>query len=78
MYSLLQRLEYQVVCEGFEHGTPEYAYRLLQLRVQTCRELRHLDACSSCVAYDECEYVKNYYREADERRRKQEAKKKNK
>jgi hypothetical protein len=62
MTKVLRQLEALAIAEGLKPGTPAYEFRMLQLRVQTCREMRRLSSCQSCVVYDECEYVKGYFR----------------
>lgn len=66
MTQVLRDLETTCAMEGLKPGTPAYEFRLLQLRVQTCREMKRLSTCNECYAYDECTYVKGYFAQLNE------------
>jgi hypothetical protein len=62
MRDILQRLRSQAEDEGFEAGTPKYEFRLLELRVERCRELQEVTLCSECKAFESCNFGKDYAR----------------
>jgi hypothetical protein len=56
--SVLNALKDVVISEGFRVGTEDFERRLLQLRVEKCKELRAISGCSDCPIFDECIYIK--------------------
>lgn len=46
---------YALEGEGFVRGTPKFDVMLRTRRVEKCRELKRLAACSECPIHDECE-----------------------
>jgi len=49
--------------EGLSPGTEPFARRVRQLKVLKCREFRNVFTCSECIAYDECELIKQVLRD---------------
>lgn len=61
--AIIEEIEETVEAEGAAPGTPQFEKRIRQLKVQKCREFRGMFACSDCMAYDDCELIKQVMRD---------------
>lgn len=61
--SLIGQLKDFAEHEGFDRDTEGFERRLRQLKVIKCREIRGVYSCSSCMAYDDCDLIKQVMRE---------------
>jgi hypothetical protein len=60
MPDVLTKIKMQVEDEGVPLNSPQFDYRVLELRVERCKEFQSVASCSDCKAYDYCEITKEY------------------
>jgi hypothetical protein len=53
---VLQLLELQ----GIAPGTPEFEFKVLESKVNTCRERLGMPSCEDCSQFENCDLAKDY------------------
>lgn len=56
----LERVRQDLEIEGYEPGSPDFEFLLLERRVQLCQVLHRAPQCGGCPHYDACTLVKDY------------------
>jgi hypothetical protein len=60
---IVAELENSLEYEGYTRGTPIFAKKMRERKVEKCRELKRTAVCSECPVYDECDLIKSHLRD---------------
>jgi len=59
----LNRLRAELEAAGLKPGTPEFDKEERSRKVEMCKQMKQVDSCWNCEAFDHCELIKQHLRD---------------